>query len=121
MSSTEPGAAQERWYSAVPLIEVRTPDEPDVDDPLFEKSVVLIQARDEAAARAIARQHCADIKSDYPNMYSRPVEWRCNAVIGVEDVYATEIDSGTEVYSDFLNQAEAGALLATADSSPDTP
>ena len=109
------------WYAAVLLLEAQHPDEPDLDDPLFEKRVVLLQAPDEAAARVIARQHCGDVRVDYANVYGNRVQWRCVGVIRVDDVYATEIGSGTEVYSELLNQAEADALLATADASPDTP
>jgi hypothetical protein len=93
---------REKWYSATVLFESAVSGSPSLR-PLCEERVVLVQAANEARARAVVMRYAKEEQHSYPNVYGQAVAWRFIEIEKVEE--AEKPDSGPwEVASRFVRR-----------------
>ena len=108
------------WFGAS-LLDESTVAEGDDAAPLFEEQIFVLRADDEESARVAAATIGNDGVLSYHNALEQRVDWRFVAVVDVKQLFADEIDTGTEVFYRFLTKLEADILLRAADSRIDDP
>lgn len=82
-------------------------------DPVWEESIVLIEARDESEARLLADRMGKDAELEYPVSKAQNdlLKW---TFVKLQKLYPIEdaiLRSGTELFSRFLCQSEVESLL----------
>ena len=100
------------WYAASLFFKGEHQTEPLIP-PLWEETIVLVDAPDEAAAHstaaAIAQAHQHEYRAGSPARHT--VRWVFVCVERVYAIDASELVSGLEVFSRFLRDSEAASLL----------
>jgi uncharacterized protein DUF4288 len=86
------------WFSARLLYRSIVDDSSDVP-PLYEESIILIDAENEEAARAEAERIAVSREHSYPNAEGKLVRWKFVRVLESQDLCEEELSSGVEVYS----------------------
>jgi hypothetical protein len=86
------------------------------DDPLFQESIFLVRADDEADARMRGAAAARTAQTSYENVDGEPVMWRFVEVTGVFELFDDVPGDGTEVFSRFIDRLPtAGAHDLTPD------
>jgi len=92
------------WYSAALLFErVHPGHESPPDDPLWEESVILVDAPSEEDAKAKAEILGRAKELSFRAISGEAVEWRFVEVVETQEVLDPAIKTGTEVFSRFLS------------------
>ena len=73
---------------------------------LYEESIVLIQADDEASAGSLARSVGLQKQHSYENMYGETVTWQFVDVTDVKELFDSEIGHGSEVFYRFFSRED---------------
>jgi hypothetical protein len=74
------------------------------DDPLWEESIIVVDAWTEEEARKKAEAFAKKEEVSYRAISGEQVEWRFLGVIGSHEICDEVIKDGTEVFSRFLNE-----------------
>jgi len=92
------------WYSAALLFERIHPTRTDhAKEPLWEESVILIDALSEEDARKKAELFGKKEAISFRAISGELVEWRLVEVMDTHEIQDRHLKSGTEVFSRFLN------------------
>ena len=92
------------WFSARLLYRSTVDDSSEVP-PLYEESIILINAESEAAACAEAERIAYSREHSYPNPEGKEVRWKFVRVLESQDLCEEELFSGVEVYSRLIRSA----------------
>ncbi len=98
--------AAKTWFSAR-LLFVSEIQGADNQDRLCEESTILVQERDETAAKKAAERLAQDMRQDYANEQGEIVKWRFLRVLEVQDLCEAKIARGTEVWSRLFYESQA--------------
>lgn len=104
------------WYAVSLLFKSSHTQPQDVEDALWEESIVLINAVTEREAREIAVKRAHDSEHSYTTQGNDSVSWTFQQVERVFEIDADILVSGTEVFSRFLRDSEVHSLLTPFDS-----
>jgi hypothetical protein len=86
------------WYSAKLLYESEVLDGLPIE-PLCEESIILVEGKDELAARGEALRVAKESEHSYLNPDGKPVNWRFVELMEFQDLCEEKIYSGIEVFS----------------------
>jgi hypothetical protein len=92
------------WFSAR-LLYRSIVDDPNNVPPLYEESIILINAESEEAAREEAERIAYSREHNYPNAEGREVRWKFVRVLESQDLCEEELFSGVEVHSRLFRSA----------------
>ncbi len=73
---------------------------------LYEDSILLIHAEDEAEALAKGKVSARESNHSYANSRGEDVRWEFREVLDVKQLFDDEIHDGSEVYQALLTRAE---------------
>jgi Domain of unknown function (DUF4288) len=92
------------WYSAALLFERIHPTRTGrAKEPLWEESVILVDASSEEDAREKAEAFGKKEAISFQAISGERVEWRLVEVVDIHEIQDRDLKSGTEVFSRFLN------------------
>jgi hypothetical protein len=97
--------ATETWFS-VRLLFVSEIERAPNDDRLCEESVIIVQATDEQTAQDAAQRIAVTMEHGYQNDRGESVQWRLLRVLEIQDLCATNLTSGTEVWSRMFYESQ---------------
>jgi hypothetical protein len=88
-----------RWF-AVMLESCGHVDDGDSSvSPLWERTIVIIRAEDEASAELAAAEVARTRETSYPNDRGNTVHWTFERIVEVQELHDAEMCSGSEVWS----------------------
>jgi hypothetical protein len=86
------------WFSARLLFRSQVDDAADVP-PLYEESIILVNATSEDGAREEAERIARSNEQSYLNAEQKQVRWSFVRLLELQDLCEEELSSGIEVYS----------------------
>lgn len=93
------------WFSARLLFRSKVDDAAD-SPPLYEESIVLVDAAGEDAAREVAERIARSKEHNYLNAEHKQVRWVFLRLLELQDLCEAELSSGVEVYSRLFRSSE---------------
>ena len=98
------------WFSASVFMRRTSPDGLERPE-LWEETILLIAATDEAAARAEAERLGRALETTFSVMEGvGRVAWQFDRVAQVNEILAETLENGTELFSRFMRGGEARSL-----------
>ena len=92
------------WYSAALLFERIHPARADcAKEPLWEESIILVEALNEEDARAKAKMFGENEAMSFRAICGEQVEWRFIEIMDANEIQDRDLKSGTELFSRFLD------------------
>lgn len=93
------------WCSVCVLFESKV-DDRSSEGTLCEESIRLINAADADAAKVIAGSLGVDLEHEYANPDGKTVRWVFKGIVELQELCASEIVSGTEVFSRMFKKGQ---------------
>jgi len=101
------------WYSASLLSKgTHREQKTGADDPLWEESIVLLQAESEADARQKAERAGMEEQMSFKAISGEVVDWDFVGVTKVHEILDQSLKEGTELFSRFLRDSEVKIVFA---------
>ena len=97
------------WFAASLLFKSRHPDDPETEF-LWEESIILVQASNEAEARTEAERIAKNAEHEYVAAAGNRVHWTFERIESIHTILDGTLENGTEVFARFLQTFQIESL-----------